>query len=84
MAQRDEDLLRFYRSEIQWQSGLLSGRLNAFIASQSFLVIAYATSISSLVGRWNNPFTLLFPPFLGVLALVLIFQAWPGIRSAYA
>ncbi|MEN3259856.1 hypothetical protein AAH678_14080 [Sodalis endosymbiont of Spalangia cameroni] len=84
MAERDQDLLKFYCSEIQWQSGLLSGRLNAFIASQSFLVIAYATAISSLVGNWKNPFALLFPPFLGMLALVLIFQAWPGIRSAYA
>ncbi|WP_148203517.1 hypothetical protein [Sodalis glossinidius] len=80
MAHRDEDLLTFYRSEIQWQSGLLSRKLNAFIASQSFLVIAYATSISSLVGKWKNPFTLLFPLLLSVLALVLIFQTWPGIR----
>ena len=38
------DLLKFYRSEIKFESELLSNRLNSFIASQSFLLIAYGGS----------------------------------------
>ncbi|MCG7600099.1 hypothetical protein MHM84_09890 [Halomonas sp. McH1-25] len=83
MAESDIDLLKFYRSEIQFQSSLLAGRLNAFISSQSFLVIAYAMTASSLIGQWQAPFTLLFPPFLALLGLTLALQAWPGIKAAY-
>lgn len=83
LAESDIDLLKFCRSEIQFQSSLLSGRLNAFISSQSFLIIAYAMTTSSLIGQWKTPFTLLFPPFLALLGLTLALQAWPGIRAAY-
>ena len=78
------ELLRFYRSEIKYQSDLLSSRLSSLLTSQSFLLIAYASAMSGLIGHWKDPFTLVFPPVLAVLGLVLSLQAWPGIRAGYA
>jgi hypothetical protein len=78
------ELLRFYRSEIKYQSDLLSSRLSSLLTSQSFLLIAYASAMSGLIGHWQDPFTLVFPPVLAVLGLVLSLQAWPGIRAGYA
>ena len=78
------ELLRFYRSEIKYQSDLLTSRLNSLLTSQSFLLIAYASSMSGLIGHWQDPFALVFPPVLAVLGLVLSLQAWPGIRAGYA
>ena len=80
----DLDLLQHIRSEVRFESDLLSNRLNAFISSQSFLVIAYASAMKGAFGQWRNGFTLLFPPALALLGLVLSLQARPGIRAAYA
>jgi hypothetical protein len=77
------DLLNFYRSEIQFESGMLSGRLNSFMTSQSFILIAYGSSMGALVGQWDTTFTLLFPPSLALLGLVLALQTLPGIHAAY-
>ena len=84
MPEDKRELLKFYRGEIKFQSDLLSSRLSSLLTSQSFLLIAYASAMSGLAGSWKNPFTLLFPPVLAVLGLVLCFQAWPGIRAGYA
>lgn len=84
MSDSKSDLLKFYRSEIKFQNDLLSSRLNSLLTSQSFLLIAYATAMSGLVGSWQEPFTLLFPPVLAAIGLVLSLQAWPGIRAGYA
>ena len=85
--QRDEgaDLLARYRSEIRFESELLSNRLNSFMSSQSFLLIAYASAMSAAHSTsWQHPFTLALPPALAVLGLVLALYARPGIRTAYA
>lgn len=78
------EMLSFCRSEIRYQSDLLSSRLSSLLTSQSFLLIAYASAMSGLIGQWQDPFTLVFPPVLAVLGLVLSLQAWPGIRAGYA
>jgi hypothetical protein len=78
------ELLQFYRSEIKFESDMLSSRLNAFISSQAFLVIAYASSMGSLVHDWRNPVILVLPPSLALLGLVLALQSLPGIRAANA
>ncbi len=78
------ELLAFYRSEIKFESELLSNRLNAFIASQSFLVIAYASALSASSRDWHGPLVLVLPPSLALLGLVLALQAWPGISAAHA
>ncbi len=75
-------LLNFYRAEIKFESEMLSSRLNAFIASQSFLVIGYASSMSASLDRWHNLFSLVFPLSLALLGLALALYAWPGIEAA--
>jgi hypothetical protein len=83
---RDEsaDLLARYRSEIRFESELLSGRLNSFMSSQSFLLIAYASAMGAAHGDWHHPFTLALPPALALLGLVLGLYARPGIAAAHA
>ena len=78
------DLLARYRSEIRFESELLSSRLDSFMSSQSFLLIAYASAMGAAHGRWQHPFTLAVPPALAVLGLVLALYARPGIDTAYA
>ncbi|GEO13660.1 hypothetical protein [Microvirga aerophila] len=68
MPEDKRELLKFYRGEIKFQSDLLSSRLNSLLTSQSFLLIAYASAMSGLVGSWKDPFALLFPPVLAVSA----------------
>ena len=50
MSDNAVEILKFYRGEIRFQSNLLSGRLNAFISSQSFLLIAYASAATRMGG----------------------------------
>jgi hypothetical protein len=83
VSDKDLDLLNFYRGEIRFESDMLASRLNAFIASQSFLVIGYASSMSASLDRWHNAFSFVFPPSLALLGLALALYAWPGIEAAY-
>lgn len=78
----DRELLAFVRGEIRHESGMLSSRLGAFLTSQSFLLIAYGTTMSGSLGQWRTPFTLLIPPALALLGLVLAAYAWVGVRAA--
>lgn len=75
--------LQFYRSETQFQSNLISNRTNAYLSSQSFLTIAYASSMSNSNPRWGETFTLIVPVVLALLGIVTSLNAWPGIRAAY-
>ena len=84
MSQEHKNLLLFYRSEIKFESQLLSGCLSSLIASQSFLLIGYASAMSNLIGQWHTLFTLVFRPVLTLLGLILALQAWVGIRAALA
>lgn len=75
--------LDFYRQEIQYETTLLSNRTNAYLSAQSFLVIAYASSMANLNPEWGKTFTLVIPPILALLGIVSSMHAWPGIRAAY-
>lgn len=75
--------LDFYRNEIQYETSLLSNRTNAYLSAQSFLVIAYASSMANLNPAWGHIFTLVVPALLAVLGIVSSVHAWPGIRAAY-
>jgi hypothetical protein len=81
-SDKDADLLNFYRGEIRFESDMLSSRPNAFIASQSFLVIGYASSMSASLDRWHNVFSLVFPLSFALLGLALALCARPGIEAA--
>lgn len=81
---RSEDIKRLaaFRNEIQFESQMLSGRLGAYLSSQSFLVIAYA---STLTAGWAKPgaFVLLVSLPLALLGFVLSLDALRSIRTSY-
>jgi hypothetical protein len=74
--------LRFYRAEIQHEFNLLSNRVNAYITSQSFLVVGFALAMGNLNPRWGSLFRLIFPAALALLGIATSKPAWPGIRGA--
>ncbi|OBZ20177.1 hypothetical protein BS643_22650 [Pseudomonas protegens] len=78
-----KERLDFYRREIQYDTSILANRADAYLAAQSFLVIAFASSMSNLNPEWGGLFTLLVPPFLALLCILTTPDAWPGIRAAY-
>ncbi|WPP01861.1 hypothetical protein SFA35_11135 [Pseudomonas sp. HR96] len=78
-----KERLDFYRKEIQYETAILSNRTNAYLSAQSFLVIAYCSSMGNLNPEWGKLFTLVVPPLLAMLGLVSSMHAWPGIRAAY-
>ena len=78
-----KERLNFYRSEIHFETSILSNRTNAYLGAQSFLVIAYASSMNNVNPAWGDLFTLVVPMLLCILGLVSSLHAWPGIKAAY-
>lgn len=74
--------LDYIRTEIRGEIGLLNNRLNSLMSSQSFLVIAYASSLSSSNGDFRTVFTVILPPFLAVLGAGLVLEARPSLNAA--
>lgn len=82
--ERELDRLKFIRSEIRFESDTVGERLSALLSSQSFLVIAYASSMGASHEDWGAPLPRLLPPALSVLGIVLVLCAWPGLRAGHA
>ncbi|KQB52265.1 hypothetical protein AQS70_15100 [Pseudomonas endophytica] len=78
-----KDRLDFYRREIQYETTLLSNRTNAYLTAQSFLVIAFASSMANLNPRWGELFTLIVPTMMAVLGIFSSLHAWPGFRASW-
>lgn len=74
--------LDFYRREIQYETSLLANRTNAYLSAQSFLVIAYASSMANANTQWGDLFTLVVPALLALLGIVSSLHAWPGIKAS--
>jgi hypothetical protein len=74
--------LEFYRAEVKHEFNLLSNRLNAYITSQSFLVIAFALSMSNMNPQWTSLLRLTLPASLAILGVITSLQARQGIRGA--
>lgn len=74
--------LELYRGEIHFESQMLSSSLSAYLSCQSFLMIAFGSSVA--VG-WSEPgvFTLLIPFPLTLLGIVLSLAAWLSIRTTF-
>jgi hypothetical protein len=77
-----KERLDFYRREIQYETSLLAGRTNAYLTAQSFLVIAYASSMANLNENWGALFTLVVPALFTLLGIISSLHAWPGIRAS--
>lgn len=78
-----KERLDFYRHEIQYETSILANRTDAYLTAQSFLVIAFVSSMGNLNQSWGEMFTLIVPPFLALLGVLSSLNAWPGIRAAY-
>ncbi|MBC7529088.1 MAG: hypothetical protein H7308_16255 [Chthonomonadaceae bacterium] len=74
--------LNFYRKENAQEWSLLSSRVSSYITSQSFLVSAYAISMSNGNPKWGEKFTLWFPLIVGFVGLFASWKAYPGIIGA--
>ncbi|MFT0622025.1 hypothetical protein [Ectopseudomonas guguanensis] len=77
-----KERLDFYRREIQYETSLLAGRTNAYLTAQSFLVIAYASSMANSNEDWGAVFTLVVPALFTLLGIISSLHAWPGIRAS--
>lgn len=77
-----KERLDFYRREIQYETSLLAGRTNSYLTAQSFLVIAYASSMANLNENWGAVFTLVVPALFTLLGIISSLHAWPGIRAS--
>lgn len=77
-----KDRLNFYRNEIHNEAANLSSRTNAYLSAQSFLVIAYGSSMANMNPEWGELFTLVIPPTLALLGILSSLSAWPGIKAA--
>lgn len=77
-----KERLDFYRREIQYETSLLANRTNAYLTAQSFLVIAYASSMANLNADWGAVFTLVVPTLFVLLGIISSLHAWPGIRGS--
>lgn len=75
--------LLFYRSEIHYEVNALQQRTNAFLGAQSFLVIAYSSSMANANPKWSQLFTLLAPLILALFGLLSSLSAAPGISATY-
>lgn len=77
-----KERLDFYRREIHYETTNLSNRTNAYLSAQSFLVIAFASSMANVNPDWGVLFTFVVPPMLALLGLLSTLSAWPGIKAA--
>ena len=78
-----KERLDFYRREIQYETSILANRTDAYLAAQSFLVIAFVSAMGNLNPEWGKMFTMIVPAFLALLGVLSSLNAWPGIRAAY-
>lgn len=68
------------REETRFEIGLLHVRVNALLAAEAFLTIAYTAAMSNGTA-WGATFSLVVSPMLSVLGLLLAAVAWPGIDT---
>lgn len=84
-SDRDErpdgvERLAFIRAELRFELGLLHDRVNALVAAEAFLTIAYTAAMSN-GARWGAVFSAVVSPILAVLGLLLALLAWPGVAT---
>jgi hypothetical protein len=62
---------------------LLAERTSAYLSSQSFLMIAFASSMANSNPEWGDLFRLVVPAILSVLGLITSIHAMPGIKANF-
>ncbi|MFC3607628.1 hypothetical protein [Stutzerimonas tarimensis] len=78
-----KDRLNFYRAEIHFESTLLAERTSTYLSSQSFLMIAFASSMANTNPEWGGLFRLVIPSILSLLGFITSLHAIPGIKANF-
>lgn len=76
----DADRLALVRTETRFELDLLHQRVNALLAAEAFLTIAYTAAMSN-GAAWGRPFATVAAPVLSVLGLLLALLLLPGVRA---
>lgn len=76
----DEARLAAVRDETRFELGLLHERVNALLAAEAFLTIAYTAAMSN-GAAWGRQFAASAAPALAVLGLLLALLALPGVAA---
>lgn len=76
----DEARLLAVREATRFELGLLHDRVNALLAAEAFLTIAYTAAMSNGTD-WGRPFAAVAGPSLAVLGLLLAGLALPGVAA---
>lgn len=79
-AASDPEHLALVREETRTELGLLHERVNALLAAEAFLTIAYTAAMSN-GAEWGRTFALVAAPVLAVLGLLLALLALPGVAT---
>jgi len=73
----------FIREETRFEIGLLHDRINALISAEAFLTIAFTMAMSNSNARSGTTFSVVVPPVLSLVGLVLAALAWPGVDASF-
>ena len=76
----DLERLVLVRDETRFELGLLHDRVNALLAAEAFLTIAYTAAMSN-GAAWGASFAAVAAPVLAVLGLLLALLALPGVAT---
>jgi hypothetical protein len=71
-----------YVADLRHGSETMVARLNTVLSSQSFLAIAYATSMASANRHWEDAFAVTVPPVMAALGFLLALAGYLDIRAA--
>jgi hypothetical protein len=77
----DAARLAAVREETGTELGLLHDRVNALLAAEAFLTIAYTAAMSN-GAPWGRPFASVAAPVLALLGLLLALLPLPAVRGA--
>jgi hypothetical protein len=75
-----EKQLTLVRDEIRFELQLLHERVNALLAAEAFLTIAYTAAMSN-GAAWGHAFAAVAAPVLAILGLLLAPLASPGVAA---
>jgi hypothetical protein len=76
----DAARLSAVRAETRSELGLLHDRVNALLAAEAFLTIAYTAAMSN-GAAWGRAFATVGAPVLAVLGLLLALLMLPGVAT---
>lgn len=76
----DGERLALIRAELRLELSLLHDRVNALLAAEAFLTIAYTAAMSN-GAPWGARFSAAVSPILSLLGLLLALFAWPGVAG---